>query len=100
MRILFKNQVKIFFGNTCDSGTLTVKFEMPAVIIAESHNKEVCLRITTSCEGVIEIPDVDTYDWDSQNFADMMLPEVLEYSYIAKVISISYEYIEADDLNA
>lgn len=73
---------------------------MPAVIIAESHNKEVCLRITTSCEGVIEIPDVDTYDWDSLNFADMMLPEVLEYSYIAKVISISYEYIEADDLNA
>ncbi|MDD6345698.1 MAG: hypothetical protein PUA51_05710 [Oscillospiraceae bacterium] len=83
-----------------DSGTLTAKFEMPAIIIAESDNEEVCLRITTSCEGAIEIPDVDTYDWDSLNFADMMLPQILEYRYMVKVISISYEYIEADDLNA
>lgn len=85
---------------TNDAGTLIVKFEMPAIIIAESDNKEVCFRITTSCEGVIEIPNVDTYDWDSLNFEDMSLPKILEYSYMTKVISVSYEYIEVDDLNA
>lgn len=83
-----------------DKGTLTTKFEMPAIIIAEDDNEEVCLRITTSCEGVIEIPNVDTYEWDTLNFADMLLPKILEYTYMTKVISVSYEYIEADDLNA
>ena len=83
-----------------DAGTLVLKYEMPAIIIAESENKEVCLRITTSCEGVMEIPDVDKYDWSSLNFEKMRLPEILEYSYITKVISVLYEYIEADDLNA
>lgn len=79
-----------------DKGTLTIKFEMPAIIMAEDDNKEVCLKITTSCEGIIEIPNADTYEWDTLNFADMMLPEILEYTYMTKVISVSYEYIEAD----
>lgn len=83
-----------------DAGTLTTKFEMPAIIIAEDDNEKVCLRITTSCEGVIEIPKVETYDWDILNFEDMLLPKILEYAYMTNVISISYEYIEADDLNA
>ncbi|MBP3505036.1 MAG: hypothetical protein J6K43_01340 [Lachnospiraceae bacterium] len=83
-----------------EAGTLILKFEMPAIIMAESENTEVCLRITTSCEGEIEIPNVDSYDWDSLNFGDMSLPEILEYKYMTKVKSVSYEYIEADDLNA
>lgn len=82
-----------------DAGTLVLKYEMPAIIIAKSENEEVCLRITTSCKGVIEIPNVDIYDWDSLNFEEMCLPEILEYRYITKVISVSYEYIEADDLS-
>lgn len=82
------------------AGTLTLKYEMPVIIIAESENKEVCLRITTSCEGVIEIPNVDMHDWSSLNFEKMRLPEILEYSYMTNVVSISYEYIEVDDLNA
>lgn len=82
------------------AGTLTLKYEMPVIIIAESENKEVCLRITTSCEGVIEIPNVDIYDWNSLNFEEMRLPEILEYSYMTNVVSVSYEYIEVDDLNA
>lgn len=83
------------YGN--DAGTLTLKYEMPAIIIVKSDSKEVCLRVTTSCEGMIEIPDVDKYDWDSLNFEKMSLPEILEYSYIAKVTSVSYQYIEADE---
>lgn len=82
------------------AGTLTLKYEMPVIIIAESENKEVCLRITTSCEGVIEIPNVDMHDWSSLNFEEMRLPEILEYSYMTNVVSVSYEYIEVDDLNA
>ncbi len=82
-----------------DAGTLVLKYEMPAIIIAESENEEVCLRITTSCEGVIEIPNVDIYDWDSLNFEEMRLSEILEYSYITNVVPVSYEHIEADDLN-
>ena len=83
-----------------DAGTLVLKYEMPAIITAESENEEVCLRITTSCEGVIEIPNVDIYDWHSLNFDEMRLPEILKYSYMTNVISVSYEYIEVDDLNA
>ena len=83
------------YGN--DAGTLTLKYETPAIIIVKSDSKEVCLRVTTLCEGVIEIPDVDKYDWDSLNFEKMSLPEILEYSYIAKVTSVSYQYIEADE---
>ena len=82
-----------------DAGTLVLKYKMPAIIIAKSENEEVCLRIITSCEGAIEIPNVDIYDWDSLNFEEMRLPEILEYRYITKVISVSYEYIEADDLS-
>lgn len=83
-----------------NAGTLVLKYEMPAIIIAESENKEVCLKITTSCEGVIEIPNVDIYDWHSLNFEEMRLPEILEYSYMTNVVSVSYEYIEVDDLKA
>lgn len=83
-----------------EAGTLVLNFEMPAIIIAKSENAEVFLRITTSCEGIIEIPDADSYDWDSLDFGNMSVPEILEYKYMAKVKSVSYEYIEADDLNA
>lgn len=43
----------------CRKDVCTIKYEMPAIIIVKSDSKEVCLRVTTSCEGVIEIPDVD-----------------------------------------
>ena len=64
----------------CRKDVCTIKYEMPAII-----------RVTTSCEGVIEIPDVDRYNCDSLNFEKMSLPEILEYSYIAKVASVSYK---------
>lgn len=75
----------------CRKDVCTIKYEMPAIIIVKSDSKEVCLRVTTSCEGVIEISDVDRYDCDSLNFEKMSLPEILEYSYIAKVASVSYK---------
>lgn len=82
------------------AGTLMIRFEMPVNIMAESGNKEVCLRITTSCEGIIEIPEVDSYDWDFLNFDDMCLSKILEYKYMTRVKAVSYEYIEVEDLNA
>lgn len=81
-------------------GALIVRFEMPSIIIAQSDNKEVCFSVTTVCVGTIEIPDVDSYDWNSIKFEDMSRPEILAYGNIVKIITVSYEDIEADDLMA
>lgn len=83
-----------------DEGILNCKYEMPAIIMAKDDSEDVYLRVTTSCEGELEIPDVEKYDLGSIDFENMLLPQIREYSYIVKNISVSYEYIEADDLNA
>lgn len=81
-------------------GVLTVGFEMPAIIIAESDNGDVCFRITTTCTGTVEIPDIDSYDWHSMEFQNMNRLDILSYSDLAKIIAIFYEDTEADDLTA
>lgn len=83
-----------------ENSVLTVEFEMPAIIIAESDDKDVCFRITTACTGIVEISDINSYDWNSMDFGDMDRLEILSYSDLAKIIAVSYEYIEADDLMA
>ena len=81
-------------------GILTVGFEMPAIIIAESDNGDVCFRITTTCTGTVEIPDVDSYDWRSMEFENMNRYDILSHSDLAKIIAIFYEDTEVDDLTA
>lgn len=81
-------------------GVLIVKFEMPSGIIAKSDNEEVCFRVTTNCTGMIEIPDIDSYNWSSIDFTDLSRPEILSYSHLVKMIRLSYEDIEADNINA
>ena len=80
--------------------TLTIKFEMPSIIIAESGNEDVCFRITTVCTGTIEIPDIDSYDWCSPKFEDMNRMEILSYKELVKIIAVCYEDNEVDDLTA
>ncbi len=81
-------------------GVLTVEFEMPAIIIAESDKENVCFRITTTCTGTIEIPDIDAYDWNSMELQNMNRLDILSYSDLAKIITVFYEDTEADDLTA
>ncbi len=81
-------------------GVLTVGFEMPAIIIAESDNGDVCFRITTTCTGTVEIPDIDSYDWRSMEFQNMNRLDILSYSDLAKIIAVFYEDTEADNLTA
>ena len=81
-------------------GVLTVGFEMPAIIIAESDNGDVCFRITTTCTGTVEIPDIDSYDWRSMDFEKMNRYDILSHSDLAKIIAIFYEDTEVDDLTA
>ena len=81
-------------------GILTVGFEMPAIIIAESDNGDVCFRVTTTCTGTVEIPDVDSYDWRSMDFEKMNRYDILSHSNLAKIIAIFYEDTEVDDLTA
>ncbi len=78
------------------NGVLTVEFEMPAIITAENDDKDVGFRITTACTGTVEIPDIDSYDWNSMDFGSMSRLKILSYSDLAKIIAVSYEYIEAD----
>jgi len=92
----------IISGFTEKDGILAVSFEMPAVIIAESADGLVCYRVTAYCEGVLEIPDVNSGEWNSvnMNFKDMRRDEILSFRHLVKSVSLSYEDVEADDLNA
>ncbi len=81
-------------------GVLIVGFEMPAIIIAESDSGDVCFRITTTCTGTVEIPDIDSYDWHSMEFWNMNRLDILSYSDLANIIAVFYEDTEADDLTA
>ena len=54
----------------------------------------------TWCSGTIDIPDIDSFNWNSINFDDMNKPEILSYSHLVRRITMSYEDTEADDLNA
>lgn len=81
-------------------GILMVEFEMPSSIIAKSDNEGVCFHVTAYCIGTLEIPDVDSYNWSSLDFSNLSRPKILSYSHLVKVIHLSYEDIEANDLNA
>lgn len=90
----------IVTGLHSKDGVLTVNFDMPAIIMASSDDNKVYYKVTTSCVGTVEVPDMDSYDWKALDFENMFLQEILSYSHLAKKISVSYEYTEADDCNA
>lgn len=81
-------------------GVLTVTFDMPAIIMASSDDKDVLFRITTSCVGTVEVPDMNAYDWATLDFETMLLDKILSYRNLAKILCVSYEDTEADDCNA
>ena len=79
---------------------LTVKYEMPAVILAKNDDDSICFYVATLCTGEVEIPDIDSYNWNGIEFDSFNRTQMLEYSHLVKKISLSYEDTEADDLNA
>ena len=85
-------------GFTEKDGTLTVRFEMPAIIMAKSADESAFLRVTTYCTGIAGIPDLHAYNWNALDFSRMHLPEILSYSHLVRNIRVSYEDTEADDL--
>ncbi|MBQ8968010.1 hypothetical protein [Ruminococcus sp.] len=80
--------------------TLTAEYEMPTGILTCNEDKSVCFHMTACCTGTIEVPDYSSYDWGALDFENMNRPQILSYSHLAKLKSLSYEYVEADDLNA
>ena len=81
-------------------GILTVEYEMPAGILAKNDDGSVCFHVTTWCTGEVEIPDIDSYNWNDIEFDSLNRPQILGYSHLVKTIRLSYEDTEADDLNA
>ena len=81
-------------------GILTVEYEMPAKILAKNDDGSVCIHVTTWCTGQVEIPDIDSYNWNTIEFDSLNRLQILDYSHLVKVICLSYEGMEADDLNA
>ncbi len=79
---------------------LIVKYEMPAGILARNDDGSVCFYVTTWLSGSVEIPDIDSFDWDSLELANLNRTQILAYSHLVKMIYLSYEDTEADDLNA
>ena len=81
-------------------GILTVEYEMPAGILAKNDDGSVCFHVTTWCTGEVEIPDIDSYNWNEIEFDSLNRLQILAYSHLVKKIRLSYEDTEADDLNA
>ncbi len=92
----------IIRGFTEKDGILAINFEMPAIIIAKSASGCVCYSVTACCEGIAEVPDVNSCEWNSvnMNFEDMGRVKLLSFSHLVKSLCLSYEEVEADDLNA
>ena len=82
------------------NSVLWVSFEMPAIINTKNSSGDWLFRITTFCTGTVEIPDIDSYDWNSLNFDDMNRPTILSHKNLAKNINVVYEEqdTEVDDL--
>ena len=82
------------------NGVLRVSFEMPALINTKNSSGDWLFGITTFCTGTVEIPDIDSYDWNSLNFDEMNRPTILSHKNLAKNINVVYEEqdTEADDL--
>ena len=95
-------------GFNAKDGILTVNYEMPAGILTENDDGSVCFHVTTWCSGTIDIPDINSFDWNSIDFDNAnsrgyLLPyhNVLKkITGLVKRITLCYEEIEADDLNA
>jgi len=81
-------------------GILTIEYEMPAGILAKNDDGSVCFHVTTWCTGEVEIPDINSYNWNDIEFDSLNRPQILGYSHLVKMIRLSYEDTEADDLNA
>ena len=77
---------------------LVVGFDMPAIVITWSDDKKVGFRVTTSCIGTVEIPDISSYDWSALDFEDMDRLTLLSYSHLTDKLNYSYEYTEADTI--
>ena len=82
------------------NGVLRVSFEMPALINTKNSSGDWLFTITTFCTGTVEIPDIDSYDWNSLNIEDMNCPTILSHKNLAKNINVVYgeQDTEADDL--
>lgn len=81
-------------------GVLTIEYEMPAGILAKNNDSSVCFHVTTWCTGQVEIPDIDSYNWNEVEFDKLGRLEILSYSHLVKMIRLFYEDTEVDDLNA
>lgn len=93
----------IVSGFCAADGILTVKYEMPAGILAKNDDGSSCFHVTTWCSGTVEIPDIDSYNWNTVPFDDLPnVPKhkVLCYMHLVKKITLVFEETEADDLNA
>ena len=95
-------------GFNVKDGILTVNYEMPAGILTENDDGSVCFHVTTWCSGTIDIPDIDSFDWNSIDFDNAnsrgyLIPynnALKKITDLVKRITLCYEEIEADDLNA
>ena len=70
------------------NGVLRVSFEMPALINTKNSSGDWLFRITTFCTGTVEIPDIDSYDWNSLDFDDMNRPTILSHKNLARNINV------------
>lgn len=85
-------------GINANDGILSVEYEMPAGIHAKNDDGSICFNVTTWLSGVIEIPDVDSFDWASINLGKLNRSQILSYNYLVKGINLSYEDTQVDDL--
>lgn len=74
---------------------LLLSFEMPFLLSVWIGKKQV-LRVTAEAFGTVSVPDVDTYDWQSETFEALNKQELLVKRNLLKLVTLSYKNIECD----
>ena len=79
-----------FVSDVCESGgRIVIDFEMPCILCV--NNK---YRIEATAAGKLDIPNSESYPYDSHDFAAMGKKELLSFGGIVSVSSITYSDVE------
>lgn len=72
---------------------ITVKFEMPFILVAKKGKKPV-IKLQGYASGACVIPAEGSYDYSSKDFNKMNKQELLEYRDIVNITSLEYLSVE------
>ena len=79
-----------FVTDVCESGgRIVIDFEMPFILCVNNT-----YHIEATAAGKLDIPNTESYPYDSHDFAAMGKKELLSFGGIVRISSITYSDVE------